>query len=181
MFEPLAGATRLDNGTIYLEIVDKDVEIACSEEKARKQFELIKEDGTLEEEDGSDELRVQMTKSSDEVGNIEVDMLREKMEAEFASFLKGEKYDYVTDMRKAFAYDLAKPMSYKIFKTLPDYVFWDIKKPRQEELETYDNPYNSGRAHPHVNFFETRKLEDWHNIRKDKRFLDAGVSRYGNY
>lgn len=181
MFEPFAGAKKLENGGLFLEVTEADVAHVCDEETARKQFEVLKEDGAFEDEDGSDELRVSLGKRRDAEDQIEMDALREKMEAEFSSFIKGEKYDYVTDMRKAYAHELATPMAHKIYKTLPDHVFWDIKKPLVAEEVTYENPYNPGRAHYNVNFFEARKLEQWHRSRKDRKYLEAGVSHYGNY
>lgn len=179
MFEPLAGAIRQDNGTLYLEVLDKDVADACNEETARKQYELLKDEEVLDQED--DALRAAIYSAGDKEAQVEMDALRNKMDTEFASFLAGDKYDYVTDMRKAYAEDLATPMAAKIFKTIPAHTFYDIKTPRQVEEAKFDNPINPARAHPNVNFFEMRKLEDWQKNREEKRNIVDGISTHGNY
>lgn len=44
VFEPLAGSIKQDNGTIFLEILDKDVTLDTDESKARQRYELLKND-----------------------------------------------------------------------------------------------------------------------------------------
>ena len=99
MLEPLAGSRRLDNGTIYLEILDKDVAVATNEDNARKLYHLYKKDQVSEDDDDSDELRISVVRDNELETRVERDALREKMDAEFAAFMKGEKYDYVRDLR----------------------------------------------------------------------------------
>lgn len=48
---------------------------------------------------------------------------------EFDTFKEGEKYDYVTDLRRTFDAGVSTSTAEKIFKKLPAHVFWDIKKP----------------------------------------------------
>ena len=102
MFEPLAGSTRLDNGSIYLEINDKDLGSLTDEAKARQLYELYKNDQTCEEADDSDEIRIAIVKDAESEFDVDREALREKMDNEFAAFLKGEKYDYATDLRRSF-------------------------------------------------------------------------------
>jgi hypothetical protein len=111
MLDPLAGSTRLENGTIFLEIVDKDIEHSLDEDRMRQRFDMLKNDEVADEEDGSEELQISLKRQGDDIDRVEMDALREKMENEFASFLKGEKYDYVKDMRKAYSAELATPLS----------------------------------------------------------------------
>lgn len=182
MFEPLNGSTRLENGSIFLEIVDKDLGSLCDEEKARKLYELHKKDQTSEDADDSDEIRISIVRDAELESDVDREALREKMDNEFAMFLKGEKYDYVTDLRRSLQDELATPLSAKIFKTIPEHVFWDIKKPRVgTESEYFSNPYNPSRKNPNINFFEMRKHEDWIKSRKEQRNLTAGISHHRNY
>lgn len=168
IFEPLVGSIKLDNGSIYLEILDKDVTLDCDEEKARKRYELLKKDEMTDLDDGSDDTRIANVRERDNERNIERDLIRDKMEKEFGAYLKGEKYDYVSDIREAYQKDLSTPLEIKIFKNLPSYVFYDIKKPDEKSLENFtDNPWNPSRAHPNVNFFEMRKYEDWTKDREE--------------
>lgn len=102
VLEPLAGSKKLDNGSIYMEILDKDVASDCDEEKARKLYELLKEDQLCEGDDGSDDIRIANVKSKDLQNYVDSDSLRERMEKEFGLFLKGEKYSYVNDIREAY-------------------------------------------------------------------------------
>lgn len=110
-------------------MTDADVGLHFGEANARKQFDALQGDEACDLEDGSDELRISINKAKEVLSQAGVDAIRAKMDAEFASFLNGEKYDYVKDMRKAYSEDLATPLSAKIFKTIPAHVFWDIKKP----------------------------------------------------
>jgi hypothetical protein len=51
----------------------------------------------------------------------------------------------------------------KIFDTLPDHVFWDIKKPRNVDKEIPVNPYNPFREYPFRDFFEFRDYEEYND------------------
>lgn len=182
VFEPLAGAVNISNGGLFMEIIDKDVALDCDEDKARKLYDLLKEDQLMEGDDGSDELRIANTKSQDLETYINTDSLRERMEKEFGLFLKGEKYSYVDDIRNAYQEDLATPMELKIIRTMPDHVFHDIKTPDKRLIETTeDNPWNPSRRNPNINFFEMRKEERWLTDKKELRKLDASLSRHRNY
>lgn len=54
------------------------------------------------------------------------------LDRELGKFAPNEEYDYVKDLRKSYATGLATTEAQKIFKTIPDHVFWDIKKPRTD-------------------------------------------------
>ena len=182
IFEPLAGSMKLENGGIYLEIVDKDVAFDCNEESSRKRYELLKKDQVTDTDDDSDDTRIANVRERDNEGYIDADALSEKMQQEFECFLRGEKYDYVSDVRKVYQEDLSTSLEYKIFKTLPDYVFYDIKKPDEKLTDTLErNQWNPARRHPNTNFFEIRKYEDWKKDREEMRKLDASISRHMNY
>jgi len=52
------------------------------------------------------------------------------LDKELAVFQQGEKYDFVKDLKEAYRNSLAQTKEDRIFATLPDHVFWDIKKPQ---------------------------------------------------
>ena len=182
IFEPLVGSSKLENGVIYFEMLDKDVCHDCDEAKTRKLYELLKKDQLSDTEDGSDDARVVNAREKELQGYIDSDALRDRMENEFMAFLKGEKYDYVKDIRVAYSEDLATPLSAKIISTLPDHVFYDIKAPKESERETFhDNPWNPARRNPNINFFEMRKYDQYLQERSEMKKLNAGISHHRNY
>lgn len=46
-----------------------------------------------------------------------------------STFKNGEKYDFVRDLKDSYGDSLKMTTEEQIFKTIPDYIFWDIKKP----------------------------------------------------
>ena len=169
MLEPLAGSQKLENGTVFLQVLDKDLQVECNEAKARQLYEFYKQDQACDSEDASDEIRIAMVRDRDAEADIERDTLRDKMDAEFELFLKGEKYDFVTDLRKSFDEELSTSLESKILKTIPEHVFWDIKKPLFDHSSEwyYDNKINPARKSGRNNFFTMRKEEEWLNDRKE--------------
>ena len=51
------------------------------------------------------------------------------LDKELGRFAKNETYDYVTDLKRAYAVGLSTTEAQMMFKTIPDHVFWDIKTP----------------------------------------------------
>lgn len=45
------------------------------------------------------------------------------------AFLEGEKYDFTRDLTDAYKSSMQTTTEEKIFNTIPDHVFWDIKTP----------------------------------------------------
>lgn len=74
-----------------------------------------------------------------------MDQWNSYLDKELSIFKEGEKYDYVKDLQNAYQDGLKTPLAMKIFKTIPDHVFWDIKKPLHAELQVHLNPYNPAR------------------------------------
>ena len=98
---------------------------------------------------------------------------------EFDTFTRGEKYDYVTDLRRTFDPSMSMSTTQKAFKKLPAHVFWDIKKPLNEpSREVVMNPWNPSREYPHANFFDMRNHEDWLHSRPAQRNINNTVSRH---
>lgn len=98
---------------------------------------------------------------------------------ELNTFKEGEKYDYVTDLRRTFDEGLSTSTADKIFKKMPAHVFWDIKKPQGKVTkELYVNPYNPARKYPFESFFDMRNHEDWLHTKETKRNLKENISRH---
>lgn len=56
-----------------------------------------------------------------------LDEFNEYLDQEFSIFKGDRRYDYVEDIKDALQESLKKSTAEKIFNTLPDYYFWDIK------------------------------------------------------
>ena len=127
IFEPLAGAKTLESGTVFLEISDKDVASQLDEGQLRATFEKMKDLTVLEGEDEA-EVRAAVFDALQDSGfdQGEWDKI---LARELNTFKEGEKYDYVTDLRRTFDEGLSTTTVDKIFKKMPAHVFWDIKKP----------------------------------------------------
>lgn len=130
----------------------------------------------------SDEYRIQLMEDL-EADNISLENWNEIMCNELGVFKSGEKYDYVTDIRRQFDPSLATSKMDKIFATIPEHVFWDIKKPinRRSEDIVRENPYNPTRQHYANDFFDLRAMEEWRRNRETKRDLNQSVSMFRRY
>jgi hypothetical protein len=78
---------------------------------------------------------------------------------ELGVFKEGEEYDYSKDMKHAYQNSLKTSTEQKIFNTIPDHVFWDIKTPQQAKSLIRLNRYNTFRGREFNNFFEMRASE----------------------
>lgn len=168
IFEPLAGAKRLENGAVFYKVEHKEVTRELDEEKLRAQFERASSEEALEfGEEEADALRFALL---DELASerMDFDQLNAYLDNEFAVFKAGEEYSFVRDLKDSYSGDLQKTTTQKIFETIPDHVFWDIKKPRTPAEEGFVNPYNAAREYHYQNFFDTRHIEEWLET-KDKK------------
>lgn len=115
--------------------------------------------------------------------NVSLERWNEILGEELGVFKHDEKYDYATDMRRQYDHTLKESKFTKIFKTLPDHVFYDIKKPMfkyMEESIRY-NTINPTRKHWADDFFEYRELDEWRENRYTKRDLNQSISHYRRY
>jgi len=80
---------------------------------------------------------------------------------ELGVFKDGEKYDFVKDLKDAYKNSLKTTTEDKILATIPDHVFWDIKKPLQKKAIIPKNRYNPFRGREYDNFFEMRDSEEY--------------------
>ena len=87
----------------------------------------------------------------------------------------------MTDLNKAFKKSLQKSLAEKIFDTIPEHVFWDIKKPLGTEVDNFTNPYNPFRGVPFTSFFDRRDYEEYMDRRILKANLKDAVSTYRKY
>jgi hypothetical protein len=74
-----------------------------------------------------------------------------------------EEYNTVKALHTMFQHGIEKPMAEKIFDTIPDHVFHDIKQPLIKQKELTKNPYNPFRKLPHEDFFDQVNHNDWHS------------------
>ena len=108
-----------------------------------------------------------------EADNVSLDKWNDILCSELGIFKKGEKYDFVTDLRRQFDDSLAKSRTDKIFETIPAHAFWDVKKPLdlKNMPEIKSNEINPTREHYARDFFDLRATEEWQRNRETKRDL----------
>ena len=110
-----------------------------------------------------------------------LDEFNDVLDQELSVFKANESYDYVRDMKDAYSESLSKSAAHRIFETLPDHVFWDIKKPQVPEEQKHMNPYNPFRKYPYSTFFEMRDFEEFMDRRHKKPNLRDNISLYRRY
>ena len=159
MFEPLTGATRNENGTLVLNIVDKELAYGLDEETMRGEFEranMYEPFPTKEWDIGVlrnalyDELR-ENTTVADEWDKI--------LNKELAAIKDNGEYSAVADMRNAFDRGSKTSTFMKMLRTVPEHAFWDIKKPLTREENCHMNTYNPSRQVPFSSFFDARAYD----------------------
>jgi hypothetical protein len=177
IFEPLANARTLENGTIFYEVKDIEITKQIDEIQLRKDFKKMKNLEVVEAEDEA-EVRIAMFDEIEEMG-FNIEEWDKILATEFNTFKNGEKYDYVTDLRRTFDEGIATSTSVKILKKMPAHVFWDIKKPcTAGNEEYYINPYNPARKYPYQSFFDMRRHEDWLENKEKMRNIGTDISQY---
>ena len=103
------------------------------------------------------------------------------MVKELAVFGEGEEYNYSKDMKHAYQHSLKTNTESKIFSTLPDHLFWDIKTPQREKGHIRLNRYNAFRGREFNNFFEMRASEQYMDSQHKKPNRNDSVSMYRRY
>ena len=118
------------------------------------QFERVKDIGEQNDAEDEEALRTALVES---LSTEETEAWNAILDRELGKFASGEEYDFVKDMRRSYAEGLSTSEAYKIFKTIPDHAFWDIKKPLINNEENVPvNPYNAARSPYNHDFFDTR-------------------------
>jgi len=181
LFEPLATAKKLENGSLFYKVEEKEVAKDMDEDKLRKQFERARSAEPLEfGEEEQDELRVALL---DELADqkLNLDDLNSYLDQELSIFKNGEQYSYVKDLKEGFKEGIETPTSVKILRTIPDHVFWDIKKPFADDEEVVINTHNPAREYPGVSFFDIRNTEEWLYAAELKENLNPTISKHRKY
>lgn len=183
IFEPLINAEQDENGTYHVKVEAVDI-TKVDEETLRKLYENAKDktNSVHEGEPDDEEFRIQLMQDL-ESDNVSLERWNEILAEELGVFKRDEEYDFVTDLRRNFSDSLAESRQSKIFKTIPDHVFWDIKKPlhRHLEKEFRVNEINPSREHYTRDFFDLRANEEWRNNRKTKRDFHQDISMFRRY
>lgn len=96
-------------------------------------------------EEDEDELEYILLHDLEETSPNTLDEFNKVLDDQFSVFKEGDEYNFIKDIRDAFKNDLQKPLIQKIFDTIPEHVFWDIKIPRHKEEKLHKNPYNPSR------------------------------------
>lgn len=174
IFEPMQQAETDENGMRFIKVQDAEIR-RVDEETMRKMYDNALERNLepMSDDVESDEFRIQLMEDL-EADNVSLEKWNEIMCNELGVFKGGEKYDYVTDIRRQFDPSLATSKIDKIFETIPEHVFWDIKKPldRHQEEVLRENQYNPTRQHYANDFFDLRATEEWRRNRDTKRDLN---------
>jgi len=112
-----------------------------------------------------------------------VDEVSKALNEELGVFKEGEAYSFTKDLRKNMDDSLSKPLSMKIFSTIPAHHFHDIKKPlmASQHAEVNFNRYNPLREPGAENFFDQRRNEEWLQNRRNKRDLNNAGSHFRTY
>jgi hypothetical protein len=132
-------------------------------------------------EDDLDQLRIALLEELEANSPNTIDEFNEILDKEFSVFKQGEKYSFVKDLTDAYSQGLERSAADRIFDTLPDHVFWDIKTPVKEDLKKFMNPYNSFRQYHVSSFFDARESEEYFDRKTLKQNLNDGVSTRRRY
>lgn len=162
--DPFSGAGRDENGTIILEVNDKDLahEGLDSEEGLRAEYANLNSKDDVWDVDGEDENQIRID-LLEELENGKTDFEIKNFESilnkQLGIFPDG-KYDFVGDLKDAYKSSLSTSTEAKIFNNIPSHAFWDIKTPQQNKNIIRMNRYNPFRGREFDNFFEMRDSED---------------------
>lgn len=133
VFEPMISAEKNEDGTYYMFVDQQDL-YKIDEEALKEKWEVAQKTNEVCEGDPEDaDWNWQLTQDLEEK-NISLDKWNSIIADELGVFKKDEEYDYVTDLRRNFDDVLAETKFDKIFKTIPEHVFWDIKRPLHSNL-----------------------------------------------
>ena len=183
--DPFSGAGRDENGTIILEVNDKDLqhEGLDSEEGLRAEYANLNSKDDVWDVDAEDEnqLRIDLL---EELENGKTDFEIKNFEAilnkQLGIFPEG-KYDFVGDLKDAYKSSLSTSTEAKIFNNIPSHAFWDIKTPQQNKNIIRMNRYNPFRGREFDNFFEMRDSEEYIHRQHVKNNINDSISTHRRY
>lgn len=165
IMDPLAGSSVDENGSVMFTVKPTDVASLLGDDEALKaEYErmLTKSEVWEVEEDDEDAFRLNLMQELEEdTAGFKVKDFEAVLDKEFGIFAKGESYNYVKDIKEAYKDSLKTTTEDKIFNTLPEHVFWDIKKPLVKPDLIMKNRYNPFRGREYGSFFEMRDSEKY--------------------
>jgi len=182
MFDPFAGAARAEDGAIEYTLEEKELaELKLdNDEHLRTMYEKFNSDAEVWDCDPEDEEawnNVLVEELDTEKSPFKVEEFRSVLDKELGVFQKGEKYDFVQDLKQAYSESLSEPLERRILKTIPSHAFWDIKKPLNEGGSyKRENRYNPFRGREYRDFFEMRDAEEYLDLSAHHRNLNNSVS-----
>lgn len=132
--DPFAGAARDEDGAIVYQVTDEELaDKVPGTDELKEQYNKLASAGEVWEVDPEDEEAWRAAVYDDLVGEktpFDVSAFDAVLDKELGVFQKGEKYDFVKDLKDAYKDSLKTPLEARIFQTIPDHAFWDIKKPQ---------------------------------------------------
>ena len=151
----------------------------------RAQFEQQKSRQEVWDMDAEDEdsFRLAMLQELEEgKAGFSIEDFHATLDKELGVFQKGEKYNFVKDLKDAHRNSLATSLEDKILETIPDHVFWDIKKPINQTTDIVNgNRYNPFRGREYDSFFEMRDQEDYQEKQEKKQNVNDSISMFRRY
>ena len=177
----LPSAKRLDDGSLFLKILDSDLKndeqlLKKFEQRKTQNEELFVAEEEEEDEDDDDEDDDDDDDDDDEGYNsvlegynpddpyyIELmdqnNEIRQELEKLDKSniFASDEEYDVIKDMQRGFNKTLKSTMTDRMIDQLPDHYFHDIKVPLDKEVHFTVNENNPLKPTQFRNFFEWRE------------------------
>lgn len=187
LLDPFAESTRDEEGTIIYTVEDKEMDSfkLKDEDFMKAAYEQMKSKQEVWDVDAEDEdaFRLAMLQELEEgVAGFQIEEFHNALDKELGIFGKNEKYSYVKDLKDAHSAALKTSTEEKILGTIPDHVFWDIKKPQnQREQIMQKNRYNPFRGKEYDNFFEMRDMEEWHDKTDKKSNVNSSISNFRKY
>ena len=137
LFEPLASAKMDEDGTLVFDVAENELNFIAA--ASREQYECYLNQDELEF-DPEEELET-ISAMFLEGNSVEIDKkaIEQAVMEELGIFKSEDEYSFVKDIREAFDDGLRTSLKDKIFDTLPDHVFYDIKKPLAPDAEHFFN------------------------------------------
>ena len=187
IMDPLAGATRDANGSLVHTVSQADMDNFAPE---------LSNEAVMKEADENAKTKSDVWDIDEEDEEAYKQALMAELEADKTEFSTGDfdqvldkelglfvnnKYDYVRDLKDAYRVSLSQTSEQRIFATIPDHVFWDIKTPRKQPGLVRQNRYNPFRGREYANFFEMRDTEEYLDSQEHKRNLNSSVSMFRRY
>ena len=153
------------------------------EAKLREQYERAKtknEVWDFDEEDEEAFKQALLQELEEDKACISVDDFDKVLDKELGTFID-QRYDYVKDLKDAYKSSLKTTAEQKIFATIPDHVFWDIKTPKKAPALIRTNRYNPFRGREYANFFEMRDQEAYMDSQERKDNRNSSISMFRRY